>query len=247
MPTAPSLDQQTIVITGAAKGLGRAIATVFHLAGSRLALLDYDAVALETLRQELPGSSVYPVDLSDAAATRAVIALIDADFPVVDTLIHNAGFLVPQAFAEMTDERWNLTFNVGIQAAYLLTRAWWNRWLQTGTGCAIYVSSNSGIRACWGEGPYTASKHALEGFSQALGIEGTPSGVFTHTVTPGFPMHTPMSEQNYTPELKAKWVEPEHLAPAFLYLAQKPDASLSGKRLSAWELAQGPAKSLQAL
>jgi 3-hydroxybutyrate dehydrogenase len=244
MPPAPPLDQQSIVITGAAKGLGRAIAVAFHKAGSRLALLDYDAEALEALHVELPGSRVYPVDLSSAYATRAVIAAINADFTVVDTLIHNAGFLIPQAFAEMTEERWNMTFNVGIQAAYLFTRAWWNGWLASSGGCAIFVSSNSGIRACWGEGPYTATKHALEGFSQALGIEGTERGVFVHTVTPGHPMHTPMSEQNYPAELKAKWVEPEQLAPAFLYLAQKLDASLSGKRLNAWELAQGPAKEL---
>jgi 3-hydroxybutyrate dehydrogenase len=242
MPSAPPLDQQTVVITGAAKGLGRAIAVAFHEAGSRLALLDYDASALESLREELPGSRVYPVDLSDAAATKATVAAIDADFPAVDTLIHNAGFLVPQAFAEMTEERWNLTFNVGIQAAYLFMRAWWNRWLEAGAGCAIFVSSNSGIRACWGEGPYTATKHALEGFSQALGIEGREHGVFTHTVTPGHPMHTPMSEQNYPPELKTTWVEPARLAPAFTYLAQKLDPGLSGKRLNAWELAEGPAK-----
>ena len=244
MPPAPPLDQQTVVITGAAKGLGRAIAMAFHKAGSRLALLDYDTDALKVLQTELPGSRVYPADLSSADATRAVIAAINADFPTVDTLIHNAGFLVPQAFEETTEERWNLTFNVGIQAAYLFTRAWWNTWLAAGAGCAIFVSSNSGVRACWGEGPYTATKHALEGFSQALGIEGTERGVFTHTVTPGHPMHTPMSEQNYPAELKTKWVEPEQLAPAFLYLAQKLDASLSGKRLNAWELAQGPAKEL---
>ena len=131
-----------------------------------------------------------------------------------------------------------------MQGAYLLTRAYWNGWLKAGAGCAIYVSSNSGIHASWGEAPYAATKHALEGFSSALGLEGTDRGVFTHTVTPGFAMHTPMSEQNYPPELKSKWVEPDELAPAFLYLAKQPDASLSGKRLNAWELAQGPAKVL---
>lgn len=242
MSPARALKHQTILITGAAKGLGRAIANAFHAAGSTLVLLDYDVAALEDLRDELPRSSVYAADLSNAAATREVIAAIDAKHPRVDTLVHNAGFLVPQAFSEMSEARWELTFNVGIQAGYLLTRAYWDRWLAAGTGCAIFVSSTSGIRADWGEGPYAATKHALEGFSAALGLEGTQHGVFTHTITPGMSMRTPMSEQNYPEELKARWVDPAELAPAFLYLAGCPDASLSGKRLSAWELAQGAGK-----
>ncbi|MDE1161473.1 MAG: SDR family NAD(P)-dependent oxidoreductase [Acidobacteriaceae bacterium] len=230
--------EQHVVITGAAKGLGKAIAVAFHQAGAHLALVDYDQKALLELQKELPGSTVYAVDLSSAEATRAAIAQIAVDHPSVHTLVHNAGFLVPQAFSEMTEERWELTFNVGIQAGYLFTRAYWNQWLAAGSGCAIYVSSNSGIRADWGEAPYAATKHALEGFSSALGLEGTDQGVFTHSVTPGMPMRTPMSEQNYPDELKQRWVDPIELAPAFVFLATQPDASLSGKRLSAWELAQ---------
>ncbi|MDE1156537.1 MAG: SDR family NAD(P)-dependent oxidoreductase [Acidobacteriaceae bacterium] len=238
MPAASPLSAQTVLITGAAKGLGLAIAEAFHRAGATLALVDYDGGALELVQQQLPGSHVYAADLSDAAATRKVISAIDKDLPLVDTLVHNAGFLVPQSFSEMSEERWELTFNVGMQAGYLFTRAYWNRWLERGTGCGIYVSSNSGIRADWGEAPYAATKHALEGFSAALALEGTEKGVYTHTVTPGMAMRTPMSEQNYNDALKARWVEPSALAPGFLYLARQQDAALSGKRLSAWELSQ---------
>ena len=238
MAATPPLKQQTVIITGAANGLGRAIATAFHEAGSTVLLLDYDAGALAALHTELRRSSIYPVDLSDAAATRKVLARIAAEHPTVHTLVHNAGFLKPEPFAEMTEARWDLTFNVGLQAGYLLTRAYWNAWLAAGSGCAIYVSSNSGIRADWGEAPYAATKHALEGFSAALALEGTAHGVFTHTVTPGKAMRTPMSEQNYPPELKATWVDPLALTPAFLYLATCPDPALSGKRLSAWELSE---------
>lgn len=248
MGTRP-LNQQTVMITGAAKGLGRAIADAFHTAGAQLVLLDYDAEVLDRTQRELPGSRVYPADLSDGAATKRVIAAIHEDCARagdtrIDTLVHNAGFLEPQAFADMDEARWALTFNVGIQAAYWLTRAYWKSWLETGAGCAIYVSSNSGIRADWGEAAYASTKHALEGFSAALALEGTERGVYTHTVTPGMAMRTPMSQQNYPPELKAKWVDPSELAPAFTYLAQQPNAALSGKRLSAWELARGVASLL---
>ena len=79
--------------------------------------------------------------------------------------------------------------------------------------------------------------HALEGFSKSLALEGAAHGILSVTVTPGMYMHTPMSETTYSAELRAKWVDPIRLAPAFAYLATRP-LHLSGQRLSAWDLAQ---------
>jgi NAD(P)-dependent dehydrogenase (short-subunit alcohol dehydrogenase family) len=235
--SAPGLSAQTVLITGAANGLGRALATAFAQAGAKLVLVDFDEQRLQTVAASLPDASAYTADLSDAEATLRMLAQVKADHTVVHTLIHNAGFLVPQPFAEMTDARWNLTFNVGIQAARLLTKAFWEDWLNRG-GVAIYVSSRSGLQGSFGESAYSPTKHALEGFAQVLGIEGAEHGIFAHTITPGMYMHTPMSEQNYSPELKTKWVDPIELTPAFLYLALRKDKTLSGKRLSAWDLSE---------
>jgi NAD(P)-dependent dehydrogenase (short-subunit alcohol dehydrogenase family) len=233
----PGLAQQTVLITGAANGLGRALAEAFSEAGATLALVDYDEQRLGEVARALPRARAYLADLADAASTRRMIAAVRADSPAVDTLVHNAGFLVPQSFAQMDDARWNLTFNVGIQAAYLLTKAFWVDWQRTG-GAAIYVSSRSGIEGFAGEAAYCATKHAIEGFAKALALEGAESGVFVHAVTPGILIRTPMSEQNYTPELKAQWIDPSAIAPAFVYLAGRPDKALSGQRLNAWELSR---------
>jgi NAD(P)-dependent dehydrogenase (short-subunit alcohol dehydrogenase family) len=233
----PPLDQQTVLITGSANGLGKALARAFGAVGAKLVLVDFDEKGLQEIASSLPRAGAYVADLSNPEATRAMIAAVRSNHETVHTLIHNAGFLVPQAFAEMPDERWDLMFNVGIQAARLLTKAFWGDWQKSG-GVAIYVSSRSGIEAEFGEAAYCSTKHALEGFVKALAIEGTPSGTMVHSVTPGMYMRTPMSEQNYTPELKEKWVDPIELTPAFLYLAMRPDKELSGKRLSAWELSQ---------
>jgi NAD(P)-dependent dehydrogenase (short-subunit alcohol dehydrogenase family) len=233
----PPLDRQTVLITGAANGLGNALARAFGAAGAKLALVDFDERGLHEIAGSLPGATAYVADLSKAEATRAMIAAVRSEHETVHTLIHNAGFLVPQAFAEMPDEQWDLMFNVGIQAARLLTKAFWVDWQRAG-GAAIYVSSRSGIEAEFGEAAYASSKHALEGFVKVLAIEGEASGIMVHSVTPGMYMRTPMSEQNYTPQLKAKWVDPIVLTPAFLYLAMRPNKALSGRRLSAWELSQ---------
>ncbi len=233
----PALAEQTVLITGAANGLGRALATAFGAAGASLALVDFDEKGLRDVERSVPDAKGYVADLSNAEATRAVIQEIRHEHATVHTLIHNAGFLVPQAFAEMPDSRWELMFNVGIQAARLLTKAFWADWQRAG-GVGIYVSSRSGMEADYGEAAYCSTKHALEGFVKVLGIEGEADGIHVHSVTPGMYMRTPMSEQNYTDELKAKWVDPLELTPAFLYLALRKDKTLSGKRLSAWDLSQ---------
>jgi NAD(P)-dependent dehydrogenase (short-subunit alcohol dehydrogenase family) len=237
LPKTPELSEQTVLITGAANGLGRALAKAFDQAGATLALVDVNEQGLRETASKLAKANSYLADLSDAAATKRVLEEIRAQHTTVHTLIHNAGFLVPQSFDEMPEERWNLTFNVGMQAAYLLTRAFWADWLKNG-GAGIYVSSRSGIQGFAGETPYCATKHAIEGFVKALGMECTGNGIFVHSITPGMYMHTAMSEQNYPPELKAKWVDPIELAPAFLYLARRMDASLSGQRIDAWALSQ---------
>jgi NAD(P)-dependent dehydrogenase (short-subunit alcohol dehydrogenase family) len=137
----------------------------------------------------------------------------------------------------MPEERWHLTFNLGIQAAYLMTRALWNHWSKTGA-TAIYVSSRSGIEGFIGETAYCATKHAIEGFVKALAMEGTASGILVHSITPGIYIHTAMSEQNYPPELKEKWVDPMELTPAFLHLAARREPAMSGQRVDAWALSQ---------
>jgi NAD(P)-dependent dehydrogenase (short-subunit alcohol dehydrogenase family) len=230
--------QQTVLITGAANGLGAAVARDLHENGARLVLLDRDGKRLTALAAELgPGVSPYAVDLADGAATKEAVERIAAEGHTIDTLIHNAAILEPEPFEATTFARWSTTVNVGLQAGFLLTRAVWPGMKAHG-GTIIYVSSRSGIEGFTNESAYCAAKHGLEGMMKCLAIEGAPFGIRVHTVTPGMYMRTPMSEHNYTPDLKALWVDPAELAPAFRMLAERADSDLSGQRLSAWELAQ---------
>ena len=225
---------QTVVVTGAAAGLGHAIALAFKEAGATVVAIDRDEYGLRTLAVES-----HVVDLSDTMATSTLMARIAITHPWVDTLIHNAAILDPQPFETLHFDGWTRTVNVGLQAGYLLTKAVWNGMAANGGGCVVYVSSRSGIQGFADESAYCAAKHGLEGLMKSLAMEGEAKGIRVHTVTPGMYMRTPMSERNYTPELKAKWVEPSRLAPAFLRLATRAEPALSGQRLSAWELAGG--------
>lgn len=231
-------EPKSVIVTGAAQGLGRAVARAFHAAGWRTALLDINAQSLTELQQELgEGAESYPVNLANVDDTQTVSERVIEDFGGVSTLVHNAAILVPEPLETLAFSRWQATLNVGVQAAFLLTQAVWSGMKSSG-GTVIYVSSRSGIEGFMAESAYCTSKHGLEGLMKCVALEGVPYGISAHTVTPGMYMHTPMSERTYPDDLKAKWVEPEQLAPAFVHLAARGDPSLSGQRLSAWELSQ---------
>ncbi|MEM8730395.1 MAG: SDR family oxidoreductase [Pseudomonadota bacterium] len=231
----PDLRDQRVVITGAAQGLGAALAQVFAEQGARLVLMDVDGAALAATRDAIGvPATCLSVDLADAAATATAIASLPGP---VDTLIHNAAILRPEPIADVTLDTFRATLDVGIQAAFQLTQAVWPGMIRTG-GALIFVSSQSGIKGFADETAYCAAKHALEGFSKCLALEAADRDIVSCTITPGMPMRTPMSEQNYTPDMKAKWVDPALLAPAFVHIATRRDKALNGQRLSAWDLSQ---------
>jgi NAD(P)-dependent dehydrogenase (short-subunit alcohol dehydrogenase family) len=225
---------QSVLITGAAQGLGAAVARHFHAMGARLILMDRDEAGLSGTVAACPGAMSTVVDLSDADATDR--ALSDVIRGPVDTLVHNAAILRVQPLEDVTLGTFQATLNVGIQAAFQLTKAVWTGMKERG-GTLIYVSSRSGVEGFVDETAYCAAKHALEGFSKCVAMEGARHGILSVTITPGMYMHTPMSETTYGPEARAKWVDPIRLAPAFSYLATRP-MQLSGQRLDAWALAR---------
>jgi len=228
------LKGQTVLVTGAAQGLGAAIARHFHGLGAGLILLDRDGDGLAETEAACPGATSAVVDLSDAAATdRAIAAVVTGP---VDTLIHNAAILRVEPVEAVSLSTFQATLNVGIQAAFQLTKAVWPGMKERG-GALVFVSSRSGIEGFADETAYCAAKHGLEGFSKCLALEGASHGILSVTITPGMYIHTPMSETTYPPELREKWVDPILLAPAFSYLATRP-MQLSGQRLDAWALSQ---------
>lgn len=237
----PALSDQTIVITGAAQGLGAGIARVFAAMGAgRLILMDKQAEGLRDINARIGGGATcLACDLADPEALEAAMGQIEGP---VDTLIHNAALLRPEPFETVSLATFQATMDVGIQAAFQLARAVWPGMKANGGGALIFVSSQSGIKGFADETAYCAAKHAIEGFSKCLAMEGEAHGILSCTITPGKAMRTPMSEQNYPPELKAQWVEPDRLAPAFVQIATTRDPALSGQRLNAWHMSEPEAE-----
>lgn len=229
---------QGVILTGAALGLGAAIARLFADRGARLALLDYNRTALDQT-VALCGTDAIgiTVDLSDAAATETAIRDAFTYLGRVDTVIHNAAILDPKPFEDESLGSFSRTVQVCLQAGFQLARAAWPGMIETG-GVLIFVSSRSGIEGFANETAYCAAKHALEGLAKSLAIEGARRNIQCHVVTPGMYMRTPMSERTYDENARQNWVNPDKLAPAFLSLAEGHTHTDGSARVNAWELAR---------
>ena len=233
----PALDGQGIIVTGAAQGLGAAIAGRFAAEGARLAVMDHDGPGLEATARACGETCLsISADLSDKQQTDAAIATAFAYLGRIDTVVHNAAILVPRPFEAEDFTSFRRTVDVGLQAGFQLAHAAWPLMRQQGDGTVVFVSSRSGIEGFANEAAYCAAKHALEGVAKSLAQEGAPFGIGVFTVTPGMYMRTPMSERNYSDDLKQKWVDPMLLTTAFVRLAQRDPQLPQSGRLDAWEL-----------
>lgn len=230
------------IVTGAAQGLGYAIAKAYSTRGIRLVLMDIKGDELNTVAEKLTesGGDCLPiaVDLSDADGTTRAIEAALAQYGTPRVVVHNAAILVNRPLLDIPLDAWQREVNVGIQAAFLLTKAVWAPMTEAGGGSIIYVSSMSGIKGFVDESPYCTAKHGLEGFMKCMALEGASRNIAVNTITPGMYMQTPMSDQNYTAELKQKWVDPILLTPAFVFLAQQDASGVTGQRLNAWDLSE---------
>ncbi len=236
------LSGQIAVVTGAAQGLGNAVARAYASVGMKVALIDVKA---DTLRKTVDAIKAdggeclaIPADLSDIYETQRAAAEVLGEYGVPRVFVHNAAVLYPRPLLDVSIREWLLTVNVQIQAAFILTKSFWQGMSEAKQGSIVFVSSQSGIKGFADEVPYCTGKHGLEGMMKSLSMEGKARNIAINTITPGMYMHTPMSEQNYPDELKDKWVDPIQLTPAFIKLASISANDTTGERLDAWALSE---------
>ncbi len=232
-----SLPGQVAVVTGAAQGLGYAIAKAYVAEGMKVALLDIRGDILRAVAAEFSrlGGDVLPVtvDLSDAADTQTAIDTVLEHYGTPRVLIHNAALLITRSMLEITLEQWQTEINIILQAAFILSKAVWQPMIDARGGSIVYLSSGSGYRGFIEEVAYNPGKHGIEGLMKCLALEGRAFNIAVNCATPGAPINTPMSDSNYTDEQKKSWVDPARLAPAFVMLARQDGAGLTGHRVAA--------------
>jgi NAD(P)-dependent dehydrogenase (short-subunit alcohol dehydrogenase family) len=236
------LDGRVAIVTGAARGIGRAVARAFAAEGATIVAVDRigDEVVREADAIRAKGGRVEPMalDLAAAGAAELVVARALDVGGTIDVLANVAGIIREQPLEATTDEIWSLTLAVNLTAPFALCRAVAPIMKRSGRGSIINVSSRAGTVGVASEVAYCASKFGLEGLSRALSKELGPHGIAVNTITPGVPVHTSMSEVTYGPEQRAVWREPAALAPAFVHLARQTPEGLHDRYVNAWELSE---------
>ena len=139
---------------------------------------------------------------------------------------------------DVSYENWQRELNIILQAGFILSKAVWEPMIAAGGGSIVYISSGSGIKGFVKETAYTPGKHGQEGLMKVLSMEGAEFNIAVNTITPGVAINTPMSASHYTEEQRQRWVDPNLLTPAFIYLAGVDARDVTGQRLDAWQLSQ---------
>lgn len=196
---------QTVIITGAGKGIGRACARLMAQRGAQVIALSRTASDLASLREEIGGRSVQ-VDLIDPAATRAAMA----EAGPADLLINSAGINVLQASVEMDDAGYEAVLGVNLRAALITCQQFAQARIAAGGGGAIVnISSIAAHRGFHQHLCYAASKAGLEGATRVLARELGPHGIRVNAVAPTITL-TELAEAAWSDPVKAAPMRVRH-------------------------------------
>ena len=210
MVTAPTsrtngrLDGARVVITGAARGIGAAIATRYAAEGARLALLDREADACRATAAAL-SATPYEVDLADPAGTVAVMEDAIGTLGGIDVLVNNAGILLFADLLDITVDDWDRTFDVNLRAMLVTTQVA-ARWLiKAGRpGAIVNMASMGGKVGSPRQAHYAASKAGVISLTRVAAMELGPHGIRVNCICPGYVL-TEMGAATRTPEMVAAW------------------------------------------
>jgi NAD(P)-dependent dehydrogenase (short-subunit alcohol dehydrogenase family) len=232
-----SLSGETVFITGASRGLGRALAHAFADAGARLVLCARGEADLAEAVDGLPdGTEVEwgAVDVSDQGDVAALVARATERFGPIGTLINNASVLGPRApLREHDIDAWRHVIEVNLTGTLVPTLAVLPGMRDAGRGAIINVSSGVGniARARWGA--YAVSKWGVEALSKNLALEEEDAGIRVNIVDPGR-LRTEMRREAYPEEDPMKPAPPEDATGVFLWLASD-ESGVTGERFRALE------------
>ena len=232
------LDGKVTVVTGAARGLGRAVARLYALEGAVVHALDMLEQEVATLAEEPGDLRPRRMDVTDAGDVAATLATIEAEAGRIDVLVNNAGIIFFKPVENVEVAEWDRLLAVNLRGPFLCVKTVAPGMKRRRSGAIINVSSNAGVVGGLDESTYCASKFGLEGLSRALAKEFETFNVSVNTITPGHPMHTAMSEVTYSQETRKIWKDPMELAPAFVHLALQDAGGIHDQRIRAWDLVQ---------
>ena len=235
------LEGKVALITGASKGIGKAIALKFASEGADIAFTDIRINPETVAELEALGVKVkaYESDAADFTATHSVVDQIVADFGRIDVLVNNAGITKDGLMLRMEEEQWDAVINVNLKSAFNFTHAVVPVMSKQRCGSIINMSSVVGEHGNAGQTNYSASKAGLIGLAKSIAKEMGPRGIRANCIAPGFiisDMTAAMPE-----EVRQAWIKTiplrrggtvEDVAKVALFLASDLSSYVSGQVIS---------------
>jgi 3-oxoacyl-[acyl-carrier protein] reductase len=237
------LENQIAVVTGAGRGIGRAIALKFAAEGADVVCVSRTAENSGKVAAEVRALGrkawTHAVDVADSASVTAAAGKILAECGRVDILVNNAGVTRDGLLMRMSDADWDTVLDTNLKGAFLVTKAFNRAMLKQRSGRIINIASVVGLIGNAGQCNYVASKAGLIGFTKSAAREFAPRGVTVNAIAPGF-IETDMT-QELKPETKAEVLkqiplgsfgQAEDIANAALYLAAASGRYVTGHVLT---------------
>ena len=205
-------DQPVALVTGAARGIGLAIARWFLRHGHRVALIDIDEATLATTEEALRDEGItaqramaVPADVSHPQQVDGAVQRTQAHFGGrIDALVNNAGVAVFKPIGETSFHEWRHVMAVNLDGAFLMTQAVAPVMLERGGGAIVNIASISGLRASTLRVAYGTSKAALIHLTKQQAVEYGNAGIRVNAVAPG-PVETAMAKAVHTPAIRADY------------------------------------------
>jgi 3-oxoacyl-[acyl-carrier protein] reductase len=227
------MSQPVAFITGATRGIGRALAFAFGQAGYQVGVCargeeDVRGLVDELGRAGFPAAG-HPADVGVPDDVKAAVRQVTGQLGPVDVLINNAGIGVLKPLVELTLDDWDRTMSTNLRSLYLVTRAVLPSMLERGQGIIVNIASLAGKNALVGGTAYAASKHAVLGFSKSLMLEVRKQGVRVVAVCPGT-VHTEFGSERTVPKISREGtLLPEDVAQVVLDAVRLPSRALASE------------------
>ena len=235
------LKDKVALVTGASKGLGKAMALALAQAGAKVALVSRDEQLLAQTAQAIAAlgseAAVFPADVSNEARVRALEKEVLARFGGVHVLINNAGINLRKPVTDFTLEEWNSIQTTNVTSAFLMCRSFVPQMKGQGYGRIINMTSMMSHISLPGRTAYSTSKAALLGFTKALALELAPEKITVNGISPG-PCSTEINKalmenaeltQFFLSRIPAgRWGKPEEIGQLAVYLCSEAAGFITG-------------------
>ena len=238
-----TLNGKTALVTGASKGIGKAIATTFAKEGANVAFTYFSSVEKgQALENELAayGTKVkgFRSNAAAFAAAEQLINNIVAEFGTLDVIVNNAGITRDNLLMRMTEEMWDEVINVNLKSCFNTVKAATRTMMKQRAGSIINITSVVGVKGNAGQANYAASKAGIIGFTKSVALELGSRGIRSNAIAPGF-IETEMTEvldektvQSWREAIPLKrGGTPQEIANACVFLASDLSAYITGQTL----------------